>query len=278
MNRQKASQIGHETLDILKRGEYLSPGKRTVSVVHLVNHSVLNSLLYTPAETDELLGLPVERGTEKTLVEVTGETTLEASKRLLEEGYTKVTCLNFASAKHPGGGFLKGSKAQEESLARASGLYPAIAQMKEMYQHNQSLRTGFYSDYMVFSPDVPVFRHDNGILLESPYLISMITSPAVNAGVVLEREPRKADKIDVVMLTRIKKILAVAKAQKQEALVLGAFGCGVFKNDAMTVAELFNKALEDVRFKNQFKKVVFAVYEGGKVGYSQLMFKGVFKS
>lgn len=278
MNRQKASQIGHETLDILKRGEYLSPGNKTVSVVRLVNHSVLNSLLYTPKETDELLKLPTERGAEKTLFEVTGETTLEASKRLLEEGYEKVVCLNFASAKHPGGGFLKGSKAQEESLARASGLYPAIAQMKEMYQHNQTLRTGFYSDYMVFSPDVPVFRHDNGTLLESPYLVSMITSPAVNAGVVLEREPRKADKIDVVMLTRIKKILAVAKAQKQEALVLGAFGCGVFKNNAMTVAELFNKALEDVRFKNQFKKVVFAVYEGAKVGYSQLMFKGVFKS
>jgi uncharacterized protein (TIGR02452 family) len=276
MNRQQASHYAKETMDIIKKGHYTLPNKKEVTLTKEINSSILLALLYRPEELDELLKQKGERGNEKTVIEVTGETTLEASDRLLKEGYTNVACLNFASAKYPGGGFLKGSRAQEESLARSSALYPTIEQMTEMYEHNKQLRTGFYSDYMVFSPNVPVFRHDKGHLLQKPYLVSMITAPAVNAGVVTEREKNHIQEIEPIMLKRIQKILAIAKAQKQEAVVLGAFGCGVFKNDSLVVAELFKEALEDERFKNQFQKIVFAVYEGKQVGYSQLMFNGVF--
>ncbi|WP_257985718.1 TIGR02452 family protein [Bacillus sp. M6-12] len=248
-------------MEIIKRGEYSIKGK-TVSILKELNDSIYGSALYKPEELDELLNQEFQNQIESTVIEVTGETTLEASKRLLDEGYIQVSALNFASAKNPGGGFLTGSRAQEESIARSSGLYPAIAQMKEMYDYNRGRKTGMYSDYMIFSPKVPVFRHDKGYLLEKPYLLSVITSPAVNAGIVREREKEKVKNINEVMLVRIKKILAIAKAQKQEALVLGAFGCGVFGNNPVAVAKLFKEALEDASFKNQFKKIVFAVYEG----------------
>jgi hypothetical protein len=63
-------------------------------------------------------------GTEPTHIEVTGESTLAAAARLAKTG--PVLALNFASAKNPGGGFLSGAQAQEESLARASTLYASL--------------------------------------------------------------------------------------------------------------------------------------------------------
>lgn len=262
MNKQQAVQYANETMDILKNGEYQTTKGKVISILKELNDSIYHSLLYRPSELDSLLTNVEAFSNSKTIIEVVSDTTLNASKKLLDEGYQNVVCLNFASAKNPGGGFLTGSRAQEESIARSSGLYPTIKQMNEMYDYNRKNKTGFYSDYMIFSPKVPVFRHDNGYLLDKPYLLSIITSPAVNAGIVREREKDKFNQIENVMYSRILKILAIAKAQKQEALVLGAFGCGVFGNNPVVVAKLFKEALKDSRFENQFKKVVFAIYEG----------------
>ncbi|MCP4113573.1 MAG: TIGR02452 family protein [Desulfobacteraceae bacterium] len=52
----------------------------------------------------------------ETVIEVTTESTLEAAHRLIKEyNCNHIACLNFASAKNPGGGFSSGSQAQEES-------------------------------------------------------------------------------------------------------------------------------------------------------------------
>src|SRR6185437_10556724 len=107
-----------------------------------------------------------------------------AGRLLRDEGADRVLALNFASARHPGGGFLKGSQAQEESLARASGLYACIAPLRGMYDANHRFRSCLYTDHLIYSPDVPVFRADNDSLLDHPYPVSFVTAPAVNAGAV----------------------------------------------------------------------------------------------
>jgi len=89
--------------------------------------------------------------------------------------------LNFASATHPGGGFLSGARAQEEYLARSSGLYACIRD-NPMYAFHRSRSDPHYTNYAVYSPEVPVFRSDDGSLLDEPYTVGIITSPAVNAG------------------------------------------------------------------------------------------------
>src|SRR5262249_45111890 len=101
---------------------------------------------------------------------------------------------------------------------------------------------------------------DDGKLLEQPYLCAFITAPAVNAKVVLERTPARRPAIRDAMWERILKVLAIATVQGHEALVLGAWGCGVFGNDSQTIAELFNKALTE-RFRGAFTRVVFAVLD-----------------
>src|SRR5208283_3500713 len=114
---------------------------------------------------------------------------LEAARRLIAER-CRPAVLNFASATQPGGGFLSGSRAQEESLARSSGLYACLSG-NPMYEFHRTRRDAMYTDYFVYSPDVPVFRTDEGNLLEQPWRCSFITAPAVNAKAVLKRDPSR---------------------------------------------------------------------------------------
>jgi uncharacterized protein (TIGR02452 family) len=61
------------------------------------------------------------------------------------------------------------------------------------------------------------------------------------------------------MRTRIEKVLALSVLHGNDTLILGAWGCGVFQNDPAVIAQLFKDVLTTT-FKNQFKKVVFAIY------------------
>jgi uncharacterized protein (TIGR02452 family) len=152
--------------------------------------------------------------------------------------------------------------AQEESLARASGLYACINPHQAMYQANRRFESCLCTDHMIYSPDVRVFRDDEDVLLEELYRISFITAPAVNAGVVRAREPRNAGRIEWVMLDRIEKVLSLAVVNSHDALVLGAWGCGVFGNDPRQVAGAFARHLTgEGWFRAAFRKVVFAVLD-----------------
>ena len=186
-----------------------------------------------------------------------------ASRLVNQEGYKKVLCLNFASAKNPGGGFLNGSQAQEESLARATGLYPCISQMMEMYDKNRNSSSCLYLDDMIYSPQVPVIRDDNDQLLDKPFLISILTVPAVNAGAVRKNgKKQEINKIESTMLQRTERLLSVAAVNNYKVLVLGAWGCGVFKNNPDDVARYFHyHLLDNPKFNGLFEKIVFAVLD-----------------
>ena len=135
-------------------------------------------------------------------------TALAAAYRIVVlEKCGALAILNFASAKNPGGGFSSGSQAQEESLARSSGLYSSIIGQPAYYQANRKFGSTLYSDHAIYSPDVPIFRNDEGELLSAAYTASFITMPAVNAGTL---KPGSSDhpKIAEVMTHRAKCVLA----------------------------------------------------------------------
>ncbi|MFN2341184.1 MAG: TIGR02452 family protein [Halanaerobium sp.] len=266
MNRKERAEIAEDTLKIIEQGYYINSRAEKIDISKEIKFAVENSQLYTPAELAKIRQKIEEADslTNKTEIEVNNETTLQAAERLKTKAeFKKIAVLNFASAKNPGGGFLNGSGAQEESLARSSALYPTIKQMQEMYQSNRKYDSSLYQDYMIYSPAVPVFKKDRGELIDQPYLVDFITAPAVNAGAVRANETRdRIDQIDAVMKKRIAKIIALAAEKKVEALVLGAFGCGVFRNDPKMVAQYFNQYLNQEKYyKKYFKKVVFAVLD-----------------
>ena len=115
---------------------------------------------------------------------------------------------------------------------------------------------------MIYSPGVPVFRDLDDRLLSKPYSISIVTSAAVNAGAVRRNEPTNIPKIRPIMETRIRSVLAVARQNQHKSIVLGAWGCGVFRNNPSDVASWFSSILlEDPRFMAAFDRVVFAVLD-----------------
>lgn len=264
-NRTGLARIARDTLDIIERGEYVAPNGMRVSIAAWQAHAEQHSALYRPEEFDEVMrrrdALLAESPSRSTRFEVLNTTTLEAARgQLAADSQRDLLCLNFASAKNPGGGFLGGSRAQEESLARSSGLYPCINPMQEMYQTNRALRSCLYTDHMIYSPQVPVICDDEGRLLDEPYRISILTAPAVNAGAVRKNRPQDAPRIAPMMIERMEKLLSVAVLHGHAHLVLGAWGCGVFKNDPADVAEWFHQFLAgDHVLSGAFETVTFAV-------------------
>ncbi|KZO97270.1 hypothetical protein CALVIDRAFT_513566 [Calocera viscosa TUFC12733] len=195
-------------------------------------------------------------------------TTLSAARELRRQHpsrLTRIGVLNFASATKPGGGFLSGAEAQEESLARSSALYESLISPQgiRFYELHKALRTdGFYTHAMVYSPGVVVFRDDDAQLIE-PYTVDMITSPAVNAGVVRQKlDYEEVERIiEREMAERMARILWLFQSRGCRHLVLGSFGTGVFQNRISMVASQWAEllALPHSKFFAVFERVEFAV-------------------
>jgi len=274
-NRKRRAELAKETLTILEQGYYQSPNGNQINIAESIKASVEGSILYRPQDYQTLANSYSNLGGRyETEIEVVNETSFSGATRLLQEGYKNIAILNFASAKNPGGGFLGGSQAQEEALARASAMYPCIVQMTEMYTTNRANRSCLYLDYGIYSPKVCVFRDDEDVLLEQPYEVSIITMPAVNAGAV---KPKERPQIAPTMKRRIRHVLWMALADDNDAIVLGAWGCGVFRNDVSHMASYFSEVIrEDARFKGAFKKIVFSVLDWSKDKRYLTPFQSVF--
>ncbi|WP_205511656.1 TIGR02452 family protein [Longitalea arenae] len=258
MNQAKRKAIAEDTLQILEKGFYTNRRGEKVDLALIQKKAEENTRLFRPQELDELLDRLKKDNSFETKYEVTNETTLDAARRLAAEGVQHIMCLNFASAKNPGGGFLGGALAQEECIARASGLYPTLLQAAAYYEYHRMHRSGLYSDHMIYSPGVPIIKDEGGLELDEPVCISIVTAPAVNAGVIKRDDGGSTDKIIPAMKARIEKLLALCMHYRHTTLILGAWGCGVFRNDPDMIAGLFHEALTGP-FANQFDRVLFAV-------------------
>lgn len=208
-------------------------------------------------------------------ISVTAERTLQAAKRLSSEySGKKIAVLNFASATNPGGGVTKGSSAQEEALCRCSTLYPCLntkelfGQFYGMHRARSDVR---YTDSCIYTPSVYSIKSDTNApeaVLESEWFsVDVITCAAPN----LRPKPYNAmnpghgnaAKVTPAELLAIHKkrgahILDIAAANGADVLVLGAFGCGAFRNDPQVVARAYKEILADKA--KMFDEVVFAVY------------------
>lgn len=254
ISRDQARLMAEDTVRAVDAGHYTNLHGETVDFAPSVRHAVAGTVSYPP---EAKLPAVVSRGLATAYV-VVNESTLVAAERLAREGLRPVA-LNFASAKHPGGGFLNGAIAQEECLCRASALYASIRD-NPMYAFHARQSDPMYSHYAIYSPEVPVIKTDDGVPLTQPYLCSFVTSPAANAGVLMERTPDRAAELEAVMAQRIEVVLTIMAGHDHEAAILGAWGCGVFRNDPTMIAGLFHDALNGP-FRGVFARVVFAVLD-----------------
>ena len=169
----------------------------------------------------------------------------------------KVIALNFANATVPGGAYIAGGNAQEESLCRSSLLYYSIRTQKEFYRRNRLTFSPLYTDALIYTRNIPIIRNDDGSLLPDPVICDFITCPAVNRSYA--KLTHRDEEIDAIMERRINKIVSFAQTKSPDVLILGAFGCGVFGNKRETVFRLFENALN--QYVDDRTEVLFAIPE-----------------
>lgn len=169
----------------------------------------------------------------------------------------KTAVLNFASYKNPGGKFIDGSMAQEESLCHSSFLYNVLSAFNNtFYEHNRKhLNRSLYTNRAIYTPDV-VFLKDN-------YTTScnVITCAAPNLGAARKYCGVSRSENQDVLLSRCRFVLDIAESNNIDTLILGAFGCGVFRQNPYNVAGMFVSLLNIYDY--HFKKVIFAVPNHG---------------
>lgn len=253
-------KVFNENLNLFELGQYDTPSGETILLPHP------RSQFYSePFILDELPPL------EKTSIRVANEDCIEVARGLVRQGLT-TAILNMASLRHPGGGAHNGAGAQEEQLCRRSTLllslyrysremalrFPQLKTVPEEQQYPMHQRWGG-----IFSEDVLFFRESEQrdySLSDTPFKADVISVAAINHP-NLDTQGRICTADALLTKDKMRTILRIAMEHGDEALVLGAMGCGAFANPPREIARLFHEVLMEKEFDRQFKEIVFAILE-----------------
>ena len=167
----------------------------------------------------------------------------------------KTAVLNFSSYKNPGGMFIKGSRAQEECLCHESDLYNILKEIPEFYQWNkQNTNKALYMNRGLYVPEV-VFERDS-----KTTVCDVITCAAPNKFAAQKYYGATNEENLDALTERIQFVLDIAKENDVQTLILGAYGCGVFGQNATEVASIFKDYLANEY--SCFDTKVFAIPSG----------------
>ena len=245
---------------------YTAPSGRVIDLPPPIGQMMENAFIVrssTPVEAPPVCG--------KTRFAVWKEDTADAGRRLLDAGLSPAI-LNLADELTPGGGVRKGSQAQEESLCRRSTLLVSLSQFHPEYAQADGIpfvEQGYpieREEGLIYSGGVRFFRDveaKNYALLEKPCDLDVISCPALrNPRLIAPNTLSPADA--ETTMSKIRSILRIALFKRNNSLVLGAFGCGAFKNPPEHIARLFRQVFDEEEFSRSFEVVVFAILEGRK--------------
>ena len=288
MGMKNVHPTAREVLEVIEAGGYETSDGQWVDLTASLRASEAGVRTFTPDEIDSLAldaqagrtaADPGSTGHAATdpgstghaatdavpTVEVTDETTQQACARLAPDSDT--AALNFAAARNPGGGFLSGSRAQEEELCRCSTLFPTLLLQPDYYDANRAHPSTLYTDHVIHSPRVAFFRLGSSEpWLARPVEVGIVTAPAPNRGGIPSRDTERLRALAPTFERRWDRVLCVAAHTGHDALVLGAWGCGAFRNDPAIVAEAAQRALRTSAATPCFRRIVFAVPDHGAQG------------
>lgn len=270
MTKKDLIQVYKDTTQIVTHGFYLNSDDE---MVKLPNTSFDDIVMYDRSFVD--FDVDATKTTPP-IIEVVDNDTLSDAKELVEKGY-HVTILNMASSFLPGGGVMKGSGAQEEDLFRRSNL---MAYLYRLHPIGRDFGFDVPSNHIfypidgghdiIWTPNVSVFKDKRSTgfkLLDKPYSVDVITCAAV-------RKPQLTDKNTLnpkdtfLMRNKIQSILhcAALSTTKNNAVVLGAFGCGAYGNPPKQIAKIFHEEIEKCSYINNLDVIHFAIIDSNSVG------------
>lgn len=165
----------------------------------------------------------------------------------------KTCVLNMASYKRPGGGVRNGARAQEECLFRCSNLYTAIGTEHYPLEDTEAL----YTTDAVFFKDV---EYD----YMSEVKCDVVTIAALRLHGIIGENGEMSYESDVtdyrnITKNKIRLMLSLAAKHGVRNIILGAWGCGVFKNDPEIISSYFHEVLVQECYSGLFNQVVFAI-------------------
>ena len=246
---------------------------------HYSTNEILKSVIEMSGNNQQLIleddVVEIEKaGNRVGKVVVSGKRTLEASELYAKQGQ-KVCVLNFASATNPGGGVVYGSSAQEESICRCSTLYPCLdtdEMWEKFYLPHREADNPLYNDDIIFTPGVKVFKSDSNfpeLLQKSEWWnVDVITCAApnlrdipsnrMNPNAGRNRADITYEGLRELLRKRIGRVFEVALMSEADVLILGAFGCGAFRNPPKLVAEVFAEYTE--LYQCCFDVIEYAVF------------------
>ena len=220
------------------------------------------------------VNIPVESKAKKARIVVSSKRSLEAAEEYAKQG-KKVCVLNFASATNPGGGVVNGSSAQEECICRCTTLYPCLNNndlWTSFYVPHRKSANPIYNNDCIYTPNVCVFKSDVNFPEPLPrgdwWKVNILTCAVPNlrerpSNIMNPHAGYKPAKVtpaelETLLISRIKRIFEVVVANENEVLILGAFGCGAFRNPPEIVAKVFYNVMQD--FLGYFDTIEYAIY------------------
>lgn len=258
-----------EVLEIAQTGTY-TINSRTISLPR-TPEALRRAVYYSPMETQILANYyfnmekPEKRPMTVSLSPLDSLRAAEVLHRKYPDAGKGILVLNFANPHRPGGGIREIPGTQEEQLCHNTTLLASIGSegAAEFYTTNKMAKNDAQTDALLFSPHVMVLRNPDGTLREDPFPIAILT---VSAPIARRMTPEARDRLDAILLGRIRGMLRAAMTEGYRHLVLGAWGCGSFGNDPDTVAALFHQALTesfgpngDYTAADFFEEVVFGI-------------------
>lgn len=241
--------------------EHLNTIKSNKKTLLEIKSGILNSYIFDftgiiemKDDLNELVLKNISKFDDNTLVMVTPKDTVSAFKKLIKEGEDRIGLLNFASFQNPGGMFLQGSMAQEECLCHNSVLFPILEHFKKSYYtpNKANLNKGYYLDKGIYSKNIFFTKGLNSNA-------DVLTLAAPNLR-YMQRINTRLDETEYmkILWNRIFTLLYQFAINECYCIILGAYGCGVFRNNPCVVASVFKDLLEN-EFKNVFEEVIFAI-------------------
>lgn len=282
----KRVKILRETMRAAEDGRYFI-GEQEVKLP-VSFEQIKEVKLYSAEQIAQLLEAPVHECacSHTPRIALHNQDTLEAAfelHRKRQDTQKPVLVLNFAHPHRPGGGIRAIPRTQEEHLCVKTTVLCSLETEAAwpFYQTNLDCGTQAQTDTVLLSPHTMVIRDSELTLRPDPFPVAVMT---VSAPIANRMEEAELPKLEAVLLKRIRGMIRVAMAEGYRYLILGAWGCGNFGNDADVVARLFHQALteriglDDCECAaNFFEEITMAVFDRSGDQYQYLSFLHYFK-
>ena len=200
--------------------------------------------------------------------------TLIAAVQLSHKFQTRVCAMNLSHDTSVGGRWTQKKGSQEECIMRNSSLFLSLWPRRRnldlrLMKHSKCFPVDIERFYplseagVVYSPNVAMIRDVTPELGTSGPLCSPVRWPIISVVSVAAIDLRFHQFSMEVTRQKLRTALYACVHEGHEVVVLGAFGCGAFKNDPRIIAGIYKDLLEN-EFNGAFKCVAFSIILGDR--------------